>query len=1670
MKKSTKLLSVLLAVLMIFSTMSVMASAYTKEYKTSEAITALNGYNDIDTVTRLSVDVRADMILDWVDNLLAGLNLYMDLSILGTLDAHNIDSTLDSIVDIVGGSTFSFAAGLGMLGDLKNLNIDALKTYRRTSADTGSEYVLYSIFEWLGNSSNVGVIKKVVDGTIAFGNIVGQLVGPYESYIRDIPGLLGGMIAPLFERKDDNMDEVNAIAAHTDMDSLVKNFVIGLFSKPQSTTTYKEDADGNCISNHTLPTEGDSRRYYYVKNGDSFTCYVYDPETSAYAPESEDFVKEEELDAEGNGTGKYVYRKSSGEALKYYEDGSYWLPSLAASGNASTIMDITKNKPAQMLYDMIPYVFSEMAPVVLNGSVKKLLGELFGAKYVKVGMVGSEAVQALPDASDEFFSEPQGEYLWEWSNYKVINGTHYYRYQDEIFKADMSNANELIGIVNFNYKITGDYLNEFIPASADSSANTLFSQVNNLIAKAYGDCVNGEALNFTWQTGDNSMIIDNIRGAFTAMLNFNENAADRIFQDKYDAELINIVKTGSGASNQKVVAVLLAFLAKSLMPQLVLPAYADINSMLEVGAVVVRELATQLIPGNNFDALIYSNYAETKLASHTDAEWLDIILTMGSQIGVFYLNNIADLALTDPTLGGFQETKEWSSSDLTVSGYPTWEASVDFIIDWALEDDNGATGAWKMRNLVTTEGLTIDRNSVEDPWVKLDTILTSLLPVEEILNVTPTEYDTVLEQAVRGNIVDAVVSLDVNKLVGMFAIPDSSCLRTMDLETALFYVIRMLINDIARFGDASKGDVVASSFTNINSVLSKDGLSTLVGTLLPRLSECRVALINTVLPFLNWLIGWSTNDQEFKPATISAPRYSYNGSAVGTLEGNITVTNNSTGMERQYASDSGYAYDSNYEIQIVNATASVSGISVSVPAEKIPAGESVQLTLSGSFSVAQPVIYRVYYKIFDATGAELNDGQTYLANAYSYLAMTDSDENVMKAEHDPGNMGAKRMAHKQYIFTKNVYDTVKNWTTEFQNFNTTGSPSLTAVNTDTAPVGEASNYFRHATYDEVKEEMPSLDKCNVVLSIAKMGTPGTAHLYLIKDGVKASDIPYGYYDMGQIAVKMKRSIYDKSMTDGVVFVYYTDYGLEDLINTVKDAGITMDRIDYSMNGAQAAWDEFVAAMTEATGLINMPYVASTMVSEWMPKAEASQKRLDAAYKNIQNYFSGADISNLLTVYDATVGVNYQNVKFYRYTKYETAQRAADSIIAGQTAPVAPEKYIEGANLSAAEIDAVINSESDAYMKSLLTNTVNEPDMTSYNEQMAAWKAQPLEDYAVAIAAENLQLMYDRVITKATDKTFLNNEISAAETRAYDANLYTADSYARYTDALAAARAVSENGAATQQQAFDAKYELLVAQNSLLLKTESCVELGTYTQLNDLIATAEAMLASRDDYKLANGSTDEAEVLNAWTQLLTALGYDYTDAEGSAAILYSDSAKSFTATDRRYTNTAKWRTEGKLNALQAAIDNFEAIAAELPEIVANEGTTGVVDAGQGYLYGIEPGTTDIRTAFGATHEGSLRLKAGYDVIGTGAEIELLSSTGDVVATYTVVIFGDVNGDGAVTAADAVTTKVAAYGGSIDNAAQAFASDVNADSSTTAADAVTIKVAAYGGAITVNPYVA
>ena len=127
-------------------------------------------------------------------------------------------------------------------------------------------------------------------------------------------------------------------------------------------------------------------------------------------------------------------------------------------------------------------------------------------------------------------------------------------------------------------------------------------------------------------------------------------------------------------------------------------------------------------------------------------------------------------------------------------------------------------------------------------------------------------------------------------------------------------------------------------------------------------------------------------------------------------------------------------------------------------------------------------------------------------------------------------------------------------------------------------------------------------------------------------------------------------------------------------------------------------------------------------------------------------------------------------------------------------------------------------------------------------------------------------------------------------------------------------------------------------------------------------------------------------------------------------------------------------------------------------------TGYVDDVRTYVYGVPAGTTDL-TAYFEVENGTFKVEGE----GTGATLTVYTLSGEPFETYTVIIFGDVNGDNAVNASDATIITLASRGTDITDPAQAFAADVNGDGAVNAADATIVTIASRGGAVSVNPYV-
>ncbi len=195
MRQSKKLLSVLLAVVMVFSSAAIAASAYAP-WK-DEAITK---YDALDKPV-LTTEQFASAALDEVDRMLneEQILLTADDIFVGTLDATSVDAALDSVQTILGGSLWTQFSP--MLGDLANLDVSAIATPRRRTNSTDSDLkVIYALLEFLYD--NKGIFTGLVGGTIDLGTIVGPLLEDLLGGELDVTPLLKGLLYELVYEKD----------------------------------------------------------------------------------------------------------------------------------------------------------------------------------------------------------------------------------------------------------------------------------------------------------------------------------------------------------------------------------------------------------------------------------------------------------------------------------------------------------------------------------------------------------------------------------------------------------------------------------------------------------------------------------------------------------------------------------------------------------------------------------------------------------------------------------------------------------------------------------------------------------------------------------------------------------------------------------------------------------------------------------------------------------------------------------------------------------------------------------------------------------------------------------------------------------------------------------------------------------------------------------------------------------------------------------------------------------------------------------------------------------------------------------------------------------------------------------------------------------------------------
>lgn len=1859
MNKMKKLLSVLLAVVIALSCMSVMASAAKTAYKTVDELTALDAYSPYGQVTRLSLEERSSIVLDFLDNVLPGLNINMGtvFDVMGlsvTIDLTSVDRlcySFDTIKDTFENTLASIAMAIVDLGILESLETGEWVS-GMTRDGTAQWTIISTIFAFL--SDNTTLVGKVFSDGLDLGIVSLGDMSSIENIIMNLPGMVKGLIYPMLERWDDTLADVKTyddnMAADGGVNSIVNTRVKALFSDNMSITTVKYDVNGNMTSEHEgmpfqtsapgTPSDTSPRCVYVMSAatpvpGTTLTIYhiVDAKEAEALAKDTDDtndvaaynYIAEDQtyiMAEEVAGNGVYVWKAvdektgapyaEGGSTLKWYNDDSALLPGF--SGND---FDLLTMSAGDLLYTFMPKLFDELALVVLNGSVKKILAEFTGAKFEHVGKAGPEADDAVAAlGSDDIFVGKQGDYVFEWSDYAVVDGVHYYRYLDDLYVADLSATNNYFDIINWDFEVTSDLLNQYIPANADDASTRLLTNltafltdVANLVLLPSAETKDEGPLGIeatwtrpTFTDTTNASLVNNIKALAQAVVSL---APEHIFGDDYTTNPRCYYNMFMSSDNDTVLAGIAAQLVDIIMPSMTLPT-ADqlIAANTKVGAIlaaVVREFAAQLTPQYNYDNLIYADFGTTEadpvktfLADKDSEYWLDVILTMGIHVGYEYLRAFADMGEDNGACAGVAsygmkfDNHTFAESDLTVeyngTTFKVWEVGLDYIIDWALEADY--EWSWAFENIVDTSTFTVDLSTPQDPWAKLQTVLGSILPVDEILTVTPDDGEQKIEHWLKDDLILGIVDLNWDHLIDTLQFNGSvGYFRNDNVLDNLAALLKTVVNSI--FVEVGGGSyaLIPDAITNFDTLATQANLVEMIKSLVGTLYTALVTngLGRTIMPFLNFLFGWKTDPQKIADPVMgyqfkANKDYAFQGTtddeagevgkgssaSTGTaISGTyITFLNNSAGMlETHRNSDTvDHAYDINITSVTFDATTnndlSASYVTVADDGTETAADnvvepyEKVWVKINGTYQGDEAVTMTVAYDYVGKDGQAVG-GTQYTSYTFLISGLYEDADRIGTQANDHDNSYGGIYDFKSYVFTEDLYTSVTEYEQEihyvqaslsnpdqaFQYCYSEGS-TVDCNNNKTAdgdlPTAPASNYF--AQYEGQAGGWED--------SLTKDGSTVNGLLYYAKDGVTAdTEFAYGAYDMGGVGVKYG----DDTKVWYVDFIYYTDYGIDQIYADNKGNGYNAYQGVASdlYEAYRTAWNKIVYLATypmmttarniadwnslTATGTSTNDYVSAIMpqIEPAIEAYEAAKEAYEEALADAQSSgAAGAALPNYVQNMAAEIEddfdaagkeINFQDRAFYEYFNYQDVKAEGENLYRTFIAPkVMDQYYIQGSGISQAELDLVANAETSASKKAgiLASRLENSADaiaasQVAYDEwKMPITSKLVVEDTTARIAYYKTFVIADSTKEDADLLYFLEKEVAHIDAQGLVEDDYESVTWGRFAEAYADAEAIiagTDEFSSYNSRIFDVKWELMVAYKQLLKKADSLIEAGGTATLLENIEIAEAIFASMDaaDGAYALAADYEGTVEEAYAELIKALGYEYQaryssnddevingekaagdlkyNADGTPMMyeLYADSAYEYANNDRPNKSSNQAKVNAANAKLEAAIANFEAAVTADPELGVIDGTTGafgeVVTDGEtgfttGYIYGVTAGDA-AEDYFALVDEtaGTVEWSLGTasSVNGTGAVATVKDTKGNAVAEYTLIIFGDVDGDAGITAQDYLAVINTTQGTSMNEVAT-FAANVDGDDSVSAQDYLAMINATQGVALGTNPY--
>ncbi len=1588
MKKSTRILAILMAFAMLIGSFSVMGSAY-QEYK-GDAIASQ--YNDVDAVD-FTLEQYASMGLDELDRMLAKEKMVLDIYI-GTLDLGSVNTTFTSVISLVG----SVETLLPLLGDASALPsyivpLEGVQRYDETDLE-----VAYALLNFIANIAPLA--EKFVNGTINLG-IMDSFIADFKFDVRYLAiGLLYGMTkagkAQDYDAMDDGKEglpekyqnETNG--ALTLLQDLLNELVLGEwkqldaeFNNPYSYVMYES---------YSFMTEYGETKY----DTDKYDYYGW--------------VHPKQWVTTGLGGSVRVNAGDPAPAAEY------------------DVIDITTNKTGyEFIETLMQTAYNQLLIPVLNRDTRRWVRELCGVeydeKYTKRTIYGDDP--STPVVEDVWYNNPDYDPS----------------YDGELPTAEELAANPYAEFLSLNaraYTVS-------IPAGetfVDNFNDTLGDFLDNVLAVKRNE-VNAKGYSWTWTDGGNEHLFDNICSVGKFIIQASGNLFFSEYVDVPDAEVV------AKMSNQQVVAFIMRAILNSSVDWMYIE--DSYQSVAEVGYRAVEQLAWQDIPQFTYTQPVRGDYSSVE--AYYDA-LVDKALDILFDVAVYNLNQGFDMVPAsgnDPVAaeGLLQYSGENGSYENILIQIVAWavtEYGPILNLDFFCDDYNGEVG-----------NLTIDH-----VWQDIDTIINSIIPVKGedawiSSEIAGDGTEIVSRKLIFDHIVKPVCYLDSTNLAEIFARNTSGQFAT---DNGVKIIMSLLTNIFELLFPG-----VFQSKDTIDQVLNNELLGAMVGDLVKALGtnnstnasgkELKAQgpdILKVALPLVCMLLGLS-DDQEFEEMEV------YLDEAIPSTVANANaptfqIYNGSSGINTAYTDESGNVTQDNlYSYRIDNIyvnTYDASGnnthaLTASVTSGTLDGGDSMNVALNGTRTEGNLVEVRVDYYIYGESG-ELLVPALLSNTVYTYVGETNEDDDAIEATKDIAGKGTFEYYPSIYLSAGDNLDDIESYSIRIKDNDkgTTGSASVTGVSnastdfpfatknaeaseTAVSMTGEGGVYFLTPFDVATKADGTSYERFELNYEVDEEGN-------IVYDEETGEPIPDGTdnsgVEDGQYNVTTTVNAHGGTYTITTMIHLYDDFGLESLFTRAVAAN--RQASDYT-GEYEGAWNNYVAALKEAARLVLKPKAGASFQSEiaidestgYTNKYEKLATELEAAIETLETFAANSGTAGLKAALANYSGTNYTietnedgypyrldkeyddtTYKYFgmrdyvphTYNKYRDARDRVHDLINSQEFFVnAP--FEEGYEPSTEEIAAY-----DESVARYLENVANMDVIGSVEATYAIHMLELTGGRLIRLEGDTskLQLLYN-LYGDAKDAS-ISYTVSSEER--YDRAVAFAELVLGESDPLPSKinQASSEIVAAWKKLAKSASYVALDAAIAAAKREVDAVGTDADRQKTYTVDSYQAFLDAYNAALNAEKDLSDTEENNAYLAELTS---NLTTAQANLQAAGSDEAVfEFTTED----TGMFWDNGGNVSfvpELTQGMVNHEYFGSML------EDGTEI----NGYIVGVGENIPDEETlmmAFSTLENVDYTVSlTAMDMYSTGSIIQLTnSSSGDLLATYVVVVIGDVNGDGIV----------------------------------------------------------